>query len=134
MEIRPAATQDIPVLSQYDRHIGRSELTTAVHLNRVYVAEEQGLLLGWLRYNLFWDNTPFLNMLYLLADYRNRGYGAQLMAHWERKMAELGYRVVMTSTPSDETSQLFYVKLGYKTVGGFLLGNAPFELILAKTL
>ena len=35
--------------------------------------------IGWLRFNLFWDNIPFLNMLYFLEEYRRKGYGKQLL-------------------------------------------------------
>ena len=49
-------------------------------------------------------------------------------------MRKKGYSKVLTSTPSNETSQHFYSKLGYKTIGGFLLNNEPFEIIMLKNL
>lgn len=41
------------------------------------IAEDNGDLIGWLRWGLFWDNTPMMNMLYLLKGHRNKGYGKE---------------------------------------------------------
>lgn len=85
MNIRIAQSEDIEVLCQYDRHITQEELKNCISLGRVYIAEDKGKFIGWLRYNLFWDNIPFMNMLYLLDEYRNKGYGKQIVAYWEKK-------------------------------------------------
>ena len=109
-------------------------LEHAASLNRVYIAEEDTEFAGWLRYNLFWDNTPFMNMIYILEDYRGKGYGRQLVDFWEEQMKLLDYECVMTSTASDEYAQHFYVKLGYRTVGGFTFKDDPYEIILMKEI
>ena len=57
MTIIPATESRIPVLALLDRHIAPSELTLLVRMGRVLVAEQDGEILGWLRWNLFWDNT-----------------------------------------------------------------------------
>lgn len=132
MEIRLAVSQDIPLLSEWDEHISKQELINSVQLNRVYIAEIGQRPIGWLRYNLFWDNTPFMNMLCLIEEEQRKGYGKELVLHWERQMKLLGYETVLTSTQSNEYSQHFYVKLGYEAVGGFLLKPEPYEIIMAK--
>ena len=62
---------------------------------------------GWLRFNLFWDNTPFMNMLYFIDDERGKGYGTQLVSFWEQEMKKKGYEFVLTSTQSNEQAQFF---------------------------
>ena len=57
MTIVPATESHIPVLALLDRHIAPSELTLLVRMGRVLVAEQDGEIRGWLRWNLFWDNT-----------------------------------------------------------------------------
>lgn len=134
MQIRYAQESDIERLAHCDQHIAAQELTHAVSLRRVYVAEENGSLAGWLRYNLFWDNTPFLNLLYLLPQFRRKGFGRQLLSFWEQDMTAQGFDTLMTSTQSDEYAQHFYVKCGYEAVGGFRLPGDPYEVIFAKYL
>ena len=124
----------IPQLVQLDRHISESELTSLISQKRVLIAEESGTLLGWLRWNLFWDNTPFMNMLYVLESHRGTGLGKELTAYWEQSMKAQGYKTVITSTASDEYAQHFYQKLGYRAVGGFLLPGETYEVILCKSL
>lgn len=134
MNIRTAKLDDISRLAQHDRHISAQELERSVRLGRVYVAQAQDEFAGWLRYNLFWDNTPFMNLLYVLEDYRGKGFGRALAEHWEAQMKLAGYQAVMTSTQSNEYAQHFYERLGYAAVGGFLPPGEPYELILAKKL
>lgn len=132
--IRTALPGDLAALSRRDRHIDPRELETSVRLGRVLVTEERGELAGWLRWNLFWDNTPFMNLLFVLDGRRGRGLGRALTEHWEEQMKRAGYGSVMTSTQSNEYAQHFYEKLGYAAIGGFLLPGEPYELIFAKEL
>lgn len=134
MDIRAANPDDLPALREHDRHISARELEHSVRLGRIYVAENQGQFLGWLRYNLFWDNTPFMNLLYVLDGCRGQGAGRALVEYWENQMRRAGFGTVMTSTQSNEYAQHFYDRLGYATIGGFLLPSEPYELILAKKL
>lgn len=134
MNIRAAANEDLNFLCQYDMHITKEELINSILLNRIYIAEENEAVIGWLRYNLFWDNTPFMNMLYILEEHRKKGCGENIVQYWEKQMKSHNYSYVMTSTASDEYAQHFYVKLGYRAVGGFTFRNEPYEIILMKEL
>ena len=134
MKICVATIEDLALLSEHEKHIPRAELENCVRQGRVYMAFDGGEFVGWLRYNLFWDLVPFMNMLYMLDGRRGKGYGTQLVERWEHDMRAQGYDVVMTSTASDEYAQHFYNKIGYKTIGGFTLKDDPYEVILSKQL
>lgn len=43
------------------------------------MAEDNGMLIGWLQWNLFWDNMPFMNMLFKL---KNIGVNQKIMDWW----------------------------------------------------
>ena len=132
--LRPAVPADLAFLAGHDRHITPAELDSSIRLGRILLAETDGQICGWLRWNLFWDNTPFMNLLYLLEDFRMQGYGRALVRQWEQEMRERGHATVMTSTQANEAAQHFYRHLGYTDVGGFLLPGEAYELILSKAL
>lgn len=134
MKIRFAEKSDIEILSTYDKHIRITELESAVSLGRVIVAEDNETLIGWLRWNLFWDNTPFMNMLFVLEQYRSCGYGKAMTAYWEKQMKTKGYDLVMTSSLSNEAAQHFYRKLNYVDSGELLLPEEPLEIIFMKKI
>lgn len=134
MNIRRAEKSDIENLSLYEQHIRKEELESVVSLGRVIVVEESGKFIGWLRWNLFWDNTPFMNMLFILEPYRNCGYGALMTAYWEKQMKAEGYTLVMTSSLSNEIAQHFYRKLNYVDTGALLLPEEPLEIIFVKKI
>lgn len=134
MTVRYANEGDLALLRGHDCHIRADELQSSIAAKRVLVLLDGGRAAGWLRYNLFWDNLPFLNMLYLFEEYRGKGYGAQLVQYWEAEMARAGYREVLTSTLSDEQGQFFFRRGGYTDCGALLLPGEPLEIILRKEL
>ena len=130
--IRYAEETDILILSAHDKHISKEELENSVQLKRILVSFAGEVFVGWLRYNLFWDNTPFMNMLYVTDGLRGKGYGKELVIFWENEMRRKGYDRVLTSTLSNEQAQFFYRKLGYTDIGSFLLPDEPLEIIFLK--
>ncbi len=121
-----------------DRHLPENVFDEKVRTKRGYVLVEDEKIIGILRYNLFWDNTPFCTMLFIEDSYRSKGYGRQMMEHWEQDMKAQGYGMLMTSTQVDEDAQHFYRKLGYKDAGGFIVDvlgfEQPMEMIMIKAV
>ncbi len=122
------------MLKEYDRHISESELRNCIRGKKILVVFHNEFFVGWLRFGLFWDNLPFMNMLYILEEYRRKGMGRRLVAFWENEMAKENYRLVLTSTQSNEQAQFFYRKIGYTECGALLLPKEPLEMIFYKNL
>lgn len=110
-----------------DKHFSESEFGLKIRDRRGYVISFGDKPVGVMRYNLFWDNTPFLTLICFEESFRGKGLGRQAMLFWENEMRGLGYKMVMTSTQVDEEAQRFYRKLGYVDKGCLLLDNTPFE-------
>ena len=138
MEIRYVTKEDKAFWYQLDKHLPDSEFDKKVQDKHGYVITEDGEPVGILRYNLFWDNTPFCNMLFIVDTNQRKGYGKALMEYWEQDMKNQGYGMVMTSTQADEEAQHFYRKIGYKECGGFTIDipgyEQPEELIFIKAV
>jgi len=138
MEIRYVESYDRDFWFTLDRHLPESEFTDKVEKRRGYVVLEDGVPVGLLRYNLFWDNTPFCTLLYIAESHRRRGYGAGLMSHWENDMRAQGYDMVLTSTQVNEDAQHFYRKLDYRDCGGIIFDikgyEQPMEMFMIKAL
>lgn len=127
-----AGKSDIEGILALDHHINKDILERKIDSKEVYIIKENANVIGTLRYSLFWDNTPFMNLLYVNKAYQRKGYGSLLVSHWENDMIKKGFKIVMTSTLANEEAQHFYRKYGYKDIGGFVLPNEPLELLLIK--
>ncbi len=130
--IRYADKNDFEQLSKYDKHICETELRNCIKEKRILIMFNDNIFVGWLRFNLFWDHIPFMNMLYFLENYRGKGYGSQLVSFWEKEMLKRKYKMFLTSTQSNEQAQFFYRKIGYVDCGSLLLPDEPLEIILLK--
>ncbi|MBE5876317.1 MAG: GNAT family N-acetyltransferase [Lachnospiraceae bacterium] len=135
-EIRYIQQEDKDFWYSLDKHLPVSEFEDKVRNHRGYVLLVEDKPIGLLRYNLFWDNTPFCTMLFVDWDYQGKGYGRLLMNHWESDMKSQGYGMLLTSTQVDENAQHFYRKLDYKDCGGFVIDipeyAQPMEMFFIK--
>ena len=138
LEFRYVEESDRSFWFSLDRHLSEAEFELKVRDRRGYVALEDGFPVGILRYNLFWDNTPFCTLLFVKQGCQGRGVGSGIMRRWEEGMRCQGYGMTMTSTQVDESAQHFYRKLGYKDAGGLVFDlpgfEQPMELVMIKKL
>lgn len=135
MKIEFAAESDYDYIVERDHHILESLIKTKIEQNEIYIIRnQQHINIGWMRYGYFWDNTPFMNMIWVDEQYRGDGVGRQVVLFWENHMKQKGCKMVMTSTLANEAAQHFYRKLGYKDAGCLLLENEPLEIILIKSI
>lgn len=133
MKIELATDADYQYIVDRDKHISTNLILPKVNAKEIYIVRNhEGDNIGWFRYGYFWDNTPFMNMLWIDNEYRNNGIGKQAVLYWEQVMREQGYKLVMTSTLANEEAQHFYRKMCYRDAGCLLLDNDPLEIILIK--
>lgn len=132
VKIRLAEEADLDTLCQNDKHIPADMMKKKIADKTILVAELDGEFAGWLRYGMFWDEIPFMNMLFVPEKFRGIGIGIRLVGEWERLMFGAGYEMLLTSTQANEYSQHFYRKLGYTDIGGFTPFVGEYEIILGK--
>lgn len=134
MKIELAAEKDYKYIVENDRHIPETLVKTKIKEKEIFILRDSEKEIGWMRYGYFWDNIPFMNMLWIDEKYRGQGIGKKVVLHWEEIMRQRGFKLIMTSTQSNEEAQHFYRKMGYRDAGCLLLETQPLEVILTKYL
>ncbi|WP_440111724.1 GNAT family N-acetyltransferase [Paenibacillus sp. QZ-Y1] len=134
MKIEYATMADYEYILERDRHIHQALVEPKIKEKEIFILWDEGSRIGWMRYGYFWDNIPFMNMIWIDEPYRNGGNGKKVVQHWEILTKQKGFDTVMTSTQSDEHAQHFYRKLGYVDAGALLLDTQPLEVILIKKI
>ena len=135
MRIEYASEAHSQYILENDKHISKELIQNKIREKEIIIAYDvENKYIGWLRYSYFWDNTPFMNMLYIDENYRGMGIGKELVGFWEKQMKSKRYNLVMTSTLSNEQAQHFYRKLGYRDSGSLLLEDEPLEIIFTKKI
>jgi len=132
--IKYVSADDMLFWSTLDKHMSANELKNKIRDKQGYVIFYGEKPIGVMRYNLFWDNTPFLNLIHLEKSYHGMGFGKKAMTYWEQEMRNKGHETVFTSTQSDEQAQHFYRKIGYCDCGCLLLPDEPLEILFIKKL
>lgn len=134
MSVAFAVPEDLDYLVEKD-HIGRDKIGEKISRCEFIVAHQDDRRVGFLRYNYFWDDVPFMNLLWVQEDFRSQGFGTRLISFWEKEMRKIGYDSALTSTLStNERAQHLYRRLGYEDNGCLLMPGDPLELLLLKSL
>lgn len=97
-------------------------------LGRAMAAREGSEIAGWLRWDLLWDNTPFLNLLSVVEGPRGRNGAARLL----RKTDERGR--ASTFPLSSEGAQRLHRRRGYTGAGALLLPGEALEIFFVKAI
>ena len=138
LTIRYLKLSDKTFWYRLDQHLPEKEFDNKVQTKRGYILLLNDKPIGLLRYNLFWDNTPFCTMVFVDWEYQRKGYGRKLIEYWEHDMKAQGYQMLLTSTQVDEEAQHVYRKLGYKDCGGFVIDipefAQPMEMFFIKSI
>jgi ribosomal protein S18 acetylase RimI-like enzyme len=134
MRIAFAGPADLDYLVAEDRHLTPGVLEQKVERCEILVLWHEGRRAGALRYGYFWDEIPFMNMLWVQEGLRGRGFGTRLIVFWEDEMRRLGHDMVMTSTLSSERAQHLYRRRGYEDCGSLLMPDEPLEILFSKRL
>jgi predicted GNAT family acetyltransferase len=134
LNIRLAEEADSSFLSTIDHHVSAEMLQRKIDLGEILIVVTDDELIGFLRWGWFWDEIPFMNLLFVRDSWRGRGVATRLIAHWEEQMLMRGAKWVLTSTLANERAQHLYRKCGYRDIGGFLMPDEPLELVLFKAL
>jgi ribosomal protein S18 acetylase RimI-like enzyme len=134
MHIEFAGAADLDYLVAQDRHLSTGVLKQKVERREILVLGHDDRRAGLLRFGHFWDEIPFMNLLWVQESLRDRGFGTRLVSFWEEEMRESGHDMVMTSTLSNERAQHLYRRLGYRDCGALLLPDEPLEILFSKQL
>ncbi len=125
--IRLANLDDLKYLKNYDYEV--YDIEADINNNLVYIIEEKEII-GFLRYSLFWNRIPFINMLYIKDIYRNKGYGKELLNFFIKEMQNKRFENIMTSCVAKENGKMFFLKNNFNITGGFNPFKEGYELIL----
>ena len=138
ISIRYLEREDKEFWYSLDSHLSEEEFEKKVRDKMGYVLLKDGKPAGILRYNLFWNNTPFCTLLFIVCNEQGKGLGKALMQHWEEDMKAKGYGMIFVSTQVDEAAQHFYRKIGYKDCGGIVIDienyEQPMEMFMIKAI
>ena len=85
------------------------------------MAEDNGTLIGCMRYGMLWDKIPFMQLLWVEDGLRGKGFGSAIVRRWEQDMDKAGSAIVMTSSQENERAQHYYHNLGYSDCGKLTL-------------
>ena len=73
MPIDYARTADLDYLVAHDRHLSPGNLERKVERHEILVLWHDDRRAGLLRFGFFWDEIPFMNLLWVQKELRSRG-------------------------------------------------------------
>ena len=138
MHIRLLTPGDRDFVLGIDPHTDETSFSYRVYTKSGYLICEGETPIGVMSHCVLWDHLPFLNLIYILEEYRHQGFGSRAILLWEEALRKQGYKMALLSTQADEPAQRLYRRLGYLDCGALLFQGTPCdqppELFLRKVL
>ena len=122
ISITPATPDDVSVVMDFDSHLTEGQFLACIRDQQLYILRTPIGEVGVCRFSMF-QQYPMLDWLYIAPDYRRKGYGQELLSHWESDMQNVGYDRVMISVSEKEHSRFFFEKRGYLYCGDCALSE-----------
>jgi len=121
--IRDAVASDVAALQALDglfsgsRH-SEALFRKAIAAGKVAVAESSDGVVGYVRWDYFWDDIPLCLTVCVKPEHQRRGIGRRLYQHIEDGFRRAGRAFWLSSTEEDnERSRLFHEGFGFRRIG-----------------
>jgi ribosomal protein S18 acetylase RimI-like enzyme len=135
LKVASAQKRHIDWLIAHDQHVGQRWVMRCASLGEYLVADLDDKPVGFLRFSWFWSLIPYMDMINVIPDHRNRGIGTALFTRWEEVMRESGATLLMTSSESDESEpQAWHRRNGFHEAGSISHLQPVAEVFFVKHL
>ena len=93
-----------------------------VEQGEIIVAEKAGWLVGYLRFEHLWSVVPYIALIWVVEDQRQRGIGSAMLHYLENVLRQQGHTVLYSSSQANEPEpQAWHRHVGFKECG-FITG------------
>jgi ribosomal protein S18 acetylase RimI-like enzyme len=140
--LRAAGPDDLPAMRELDlvfeSHLHAADvLRRAITEGKIVLAESaQEGVVGYVRWDYFWDTIPFCLTARVKPEHRRRGLGRRLYEHIEASFRQRGCAFWLSSTEeTNEVSQRFHESLDFRPIGKLVdLGQDVPEIFYRKDI
>jgi N-acetylglutamate synthase-like GNAT family acetyltransferase len=93
-----------------------------VEQREIIVAERAGRLVGYLRFEYLWSVVPYVALIWVVEDQRQRGIGRAMLRYLENVLRQQGHTALYSSSQANEPEpQAWHRHVGFKECG-FITG------------
>lgn len=113
-----AKLTDLELCRKFDTGLSDAILLKLINEQKIILLSDNDQVIGYLRYSLFWNAIPYVDLIYIKKDHRKKGVGKALYAYLEEHLKQQGFHKLMTSSQSNEQDPLsFHKKIGFEPIG-----------------
>ena len=120
--IRFAQQEDEATILSFESYLNKGRLNQCVLNNEIILASNDGTVVAYLRFQLFWTYLPYLALIKVHPHFQRQGLGTALLAFLENHLQSLGFSKLLSSSTANEFDpQTWHLKTGFKEAG-FIFG------------
>ena len=141
-DVREAADADVAPVQRVDASLEQREtapeiVRKAIDEGKLLVALDGDEVIGYVRWDNFWDQIPLCVLVRVTPAHQRRGAGRALYRALEERLRAAGRTFWLSSLEEDnERSRLFHESLGFRRIGALegLNENGVREVFYRKDL
>lgn len=127
--IRFAKIDDFELVRNFDPHskyIDPQKIKNKLVADEIILAFDNDKPTGIIKFSYIWATRPYMDLIWVLPEYRKQGVGVNLLQFLEDYLRENGYTHLMTSSEKQEAApQEWHKKQGFIPCGELAGINLP---------
>lgn len=118
VEIKYATKDDLDVCHVFDKYNTNEVLLEKIQRDMVILAWLDKSCAGYLRWDWFWNRLPYLSLIQVNAQERNKGVGFKLINNWQQTLKEQNFDFILSSSQKNEPSAInWHLRQGFQQIG-----------------
>lgn len=116
-DVRFATLADLDFVQQ-DGYIPAEVVKRKIEWQEVIVAERDGSLVGYARFEYLWSLVPYLALIHVLPEHRHQGVGKEILRFLEESLRDRGHDALYSSSQVNEPEpQEWHRHMGFEECG-----------------
>jgi GNAT superfamily N-acetyltransferase len=137
IQVRFVAEEDKEWCHSIDSHLTDDIFEFKVQHDEIVIGELDGERVGYLRLEYWYLALPFVGLIIVNEEHRNKGMGRAMMTFLEEHLVKSGYDVLYSSSEAGEPEpQAWHRHMGFRDCGGIsgMNEDGASEIIFRKEL
>ena len=120
LQVLPATPSHASYCRRADADLGTDVIEAKIDRRELWVAEESGRPVGYLRLEFLWSKLPYIGLIRVEPARRRRGVGKEMLLALEKELSSRGHDQIFSSSQADEPEpQAWHRKQGFQECGFF---------------
>lgn len=116
--VQKANIDEFEICKSYDQLLPSNKLKEKLQEGYIFLLKDKDNIVGYLRWDLFWNRIPYICLIKLIENHRGQGLGKTLLNAFEQHARNINKSFIISSSQANEPRpQNWHKQEGFREIG-----------------